>query len=145
MADDIESTLNDWIERINRKTADVESHVDNSLIKAALFCEGEAKNNAMERIYNNPISDIYRYKSGSGKNGEFYYKRTGLSKEAISSGLNPDAEHSAIIYNSAPYAKVLEYGDSKGHVAKNILSDAVFNNKNNIMNIIKNYLSQVVK
>lgn len=91
MADDIEAALNDWKRRIEAKTKEIDNTVDQGLLKAALYCEGQAKNNVMESVYN----------SGEPED----WKRTGLLKASVGSGMNPDTSHSAIVYCSAPYAK----------------------------------------
>lgn len=134
---DIDSTIEDWKRRVDEKTKNIENDLDQGLLKAALFCEGKAKQNAMDRIYNTPIPTY--------KNGRPRYKRTGLYKASIASGMSPDKKHSSIIYNSAPYAKYLEYGTSKGIRGKNIMGDAVFQNKEDIGKIIANYMKNSVK
>jgi len=103
---DIDEALADWAKKMQRKVQEVNTNVDNGLLKAALYCEGQAKQNAMDRIYNLPIPT---YADGKPR-----WKRTGLYKASIGSSINPNTPHSAIIYNSAPYAKYLEFGTSRG-------------------------------
>lgn len=143
----IDETLNDWFKRMDNKTNQIVDSIDKSLEKAALFCRGKAEENAMDAIYNQPINERYAYKrpENQGKNNGYYYKRTGLYKASMDSGMNPDLEHSAIVCNNVPYAKVLEYGDSKGHTAKYIVTDAIVKNTEDIKKIIKSGIGEVTK
>ena len=142
MADNFNDILEDWKRRVDQKRVDIEAAFDKGLLKAALFCEKEAKKNAMEMIYNIPISDKYRYKNGQSKNGGYYYKRTGLYKASISSGTG-DTPHSAYISNNTDYAKVIEYGSSKGIQGKPIMTNAIYNNIPKIREILEDYLKKV--
>jgi hypothetical protein len=146
--DDIDEVLAKWIERVNLKTSQINNAADQAVLKAALFCEGEAKKNAMTMIYNVPIDSSYeRAHFIRGKAGHYktYYKRTGLYKASIGSGLDPDVIHGAIVFNTAPYAKMIEYGDSKGRQGRPIMTNSVFNNLPQIRTIITSYLKGVVK
>ncbi|MCR3759152.1 hypothetical protein KYB31_09135 [Clostridium felsineum] len=139
----IDEALADWAKRMQKKVQEVNTSVDNGLLKAAYFCEGQAKKNAMLRIYNLPIDQRYVRKNfrvavkGMYKT---YYKRTGLYKGSIGAKMNPNTPHSAILYNSAPYAKYLEFGTSKGIRGKYIMSDAVLKHQAEIIKIISNYI-----
>ncbi|KHD34361.1 hypothetical protein NL50_17385 [Clostridium acetobutylicum] len=133
MGQSIDEALADWAKRMQKKVEEVNTSVDNGLLKAALYCEGQAKQNAMDRIYNLPIPTY--------ANGKPRWKRTGLYKASIGSSMNPNTPHSAIIYNSAPYAKYLEFGTSKGIRGKYIMSDAVLKHQDDIIKIISNYVA----
>lgn len=160
MADDIDSALAEWQAKIDKKADEIVLQADKAVLKAAFFCEGEAKKNVMNAVYSNSIPF----------DGEDMWERTGLLKASIGSGMNPDKEHSAIIYSSAPYAKYIEYGTgiyavngdgrqtpwiytsntgvkvwTKGMRAKPFMYPAVSNNKDKIREIIKNYLKEVMK
>jgi len=143
MSDDIESILNEWKARVEAKKVAINAAFDKGLLKAALYCEGEAKKNAMEMIYNVSIPN--------GPSGRSLWKRTGLYKASISSGVGSDL-HSSYITNSAPYAHKIEYGSSDTYGAENpgrqgrpIMSNAIFNNKENIKTILNNYLKEVTR
>lgn len=137
MANDIDSALEDWKRRVEEKTKNIENDLDQGLLKAAFYAEGKAKQNAEERIYNQPIPTY--------KNGKPMWKRTGLYKASIASGMSPDKKHSSMIYNTVPYAKPLEYGTSRGIRGKNIMNDAVFKNGEDILKIIKGQIANSVK
>ena len=134
MPDDIDASITDWKRRMEDKTAAILLKVDEGSLKAALFCEGEAKKNAMERIYNTPIK--------LGKNGKQLWRRTGLYKASIGSGMDPNKSHSAIVFATVPYAKWLEYGTSRNPTALMILNDSIFKNKENIKKIIAQHINK---
>lgn len=129
----IDDALADWKRRVQAKVSEINDNTDKGLLKAAIFCEGKAKQLAMERIYNVTIP--------LDKNGKPMWKRTGLYKATIGSGLNPNAPHSSLIYVGAPYARALEFGTSKGIRGKYIMSDAVLKNQTEIIKIISNYIA----
>jgi len=136
--------LDEWAKRVDVKAKEIANNFDKGLLKAALFCEGEAKKNAMEMIYNTDIP--------SGANGKPRWKRTGLYKAAIGSGIDANSNHSAIVFNTAPYARIIEYGSSDAYGAKNpgrrgrpIITSSIFNNKPQIKIIIEKYLKEVVR
>lgn len=137
MANDIDSAIEDWKRRVDEKTKSIENDLDQGLLKAAFYAEGKAKQNAQERIYNQPIPTY--------KNGNPMWKRTHLYETSIMSGMNPNQKHSSMIYNTVPYAKPLEYGTSKGIRGKNIMNDAVFKNGEDILKIIKGQIANSVK
>lgn len=148
--DEIEKALNDWKSKIDKKTKEVELHVDKAALKAALFCEGEAKKNVMAQVYSTPSET---------------YTRTGLLKASIHSGMSTSKAHTAIIFSDAPYAKYVEFGTGesgasseayrpfdggynmkwKGMRARPFMYPAVFQNKQQIKDIIKKYLKENAK
>lgn len=142
MSDNFNDILEEWKRRVDKKRVDIEAAFDKGLLKAAFFCEGEAKKNAMEMIYNIPINDKYRYKHGQTANGGYYYSRTGLYKASINSGTG-DTPHSAYISNNTSYAKVIEYGSSKGVQGRPIMTNAIYNNIPQIKQILEEYLKKV--
>jgi hypothetical protein len=127
-----DAILADWMSRIDLKTEEITNNLDNGVLQAAIFCNTAALENAMNTIYNNPIP--------TNVNGTPVYKRTGLYKAAMGYGMNPDKSHSSMIFNAAPYASILEFGDSQGRQGKSILSDAIFNNTDTILSIIASNL-----
>ena len=129
---DVDIAIEKWKLRVDEKTQEITSNFNKGILKAALFCEGEALKNAMSMIYNVPVPTLM--------NGEPEWKRTGLYKASMGAGMNPDKRHSAIVYNTAPYAEILEYGDSKGHQGKSIMSNSVFNNKPQIKAIMDSFV-----
>lgn len=135
--DDIDKAFEDWKRRVDEKTKSVISQFDKGVIKGALFAEQKAKENAMNEIYNNPVPTT---KSGRPK-----WKRTGLYKASIGSGINPDKEHSGILFNNLPYAKPIEFGTSRGIKGKYILTNAITKNVADIKNIIKQHIREVTK
>lgn len=161
MADDIDSALADWKRRIEAKTKEINSTVDQGLVKAALFAEGQAKLTANSLFSDDPPFNDY---------GEDMWEHTGLLEASIGSGMDPDNEHSAIIYCSALYAKYLEYGTgiyavngdgrqtpwsftsntgvrifTQGMRAKPFMYPSVFNNQEQIKSIISSYIAKAVK
>lgn len=143
MADDIDSVIADWINRVDKKIIDIEGTVDKGLIKSAFFCEGQAKINAEDMIYKISIP--------IGEDGKALWKRTGLYKASIGSGIDTDSPHSAIVYNTAPYSKKIEYGTSDaygtvdgGRQGRPVLTDSVFKHKDDIKQIMETFLKQVI-
>lgn len=134
---DIDNTLEDWKRRVDEKTKKVEDGLDQGLLQASYFALQKALANAQERIYSQPIPKY--------KNGNDMYKRTGLYKGNMSNGMSPDKKHSSMIYNTVPYAKSLEYGNSRGMRGKNIMGDAVFKNGEDILKIIKEQIANSTK
>jgi HK97 gp10 family phage protein len=96
MADDFEIIIAEWESRMDAKFDAIEAAADKAFLKAALYCEGEAKKNVAAAVYATPSSD--------------YYNRTGLLQASIHSGLDETTPHTAIIYSDAPYAKYVEFG-----------------------------------
>jgi len=144
MSESIDEAIANWIKRVEAKVNEVTLIADKAVLKAAFFCEGEAKKNAMTMIYNVSIP--------VDKDGKAMWKRTGLYKASIGSGLDPDSSHSAIVYNTAPYASKIEYGssdapgaESPGMQGRPVMTNSVFNNKPQIKSIIEAYLKEVVK
>lgn len=143
MAESIDAALNDWLKRVEDKVKEMDTGMDKAILKAAFFCEGEAKKNAQTMIYSVSIPE--------GIDGNPLWKRTGLYKASIGSGIDPDNSHSAIVFNTVPYASEIEYGTSDAYGAKNpgrqgrpVMTNSVFNNKPQIKQIIETYLKGVV-
>jgi|GEM_PF-1919402 len=143
MAGSVDEVLANWVKRVEVKVNEVTLAADKAVLKAAFFCEGEAKKNAMIMIYNVSIP--------VNEKGIAMWKRTGLYKASIGSGLDPDNEHSAIVYNTAPYAGKVEYGssdapgaESPGMQGRPVMTNSVFNNKPQIKTIIEKYMREVV-
>jgi HK97 gp10 family phage protein len=150
MSSEIDRILEEWKTRIDAKTENIIFHLDQSLKKAAFYCEGEAKKNVASQVYSTP--------------GETY-QRTGLLQGSIFSGMHPDIEHTAIIYSTVPYAKYVEFGTGKagsesdiyrpfdggyslnwkGMRARPFMYPAVFQNKQQIKDIIAKYLREQAK
>jgi len=143
MANDMDDAIADWIIRVDAKTKEIISAADKGYIKAAFFCEGEAKKNAIDMIYSISIP--------TGADGKALWRRTGLYKASIGSGLDPDNPHSAIVFNTAPYAHEIEYGSSDaygskgGHQGRPVMTNSVFNNKPEIKTILEKSIGVVVK
>lgn len=135
--DEMDKSLEDFKRKVDVKTQQVVTQTDKGIVKAAFFAEGKAKENAMNEIYNNPVP--------FNRSGNPRYKRTGLYKASIGSGINPNQPHSAIVYNMSPYAKYLEFGTSRGIKGRYILVNAVSKNKEDIKKIIKSHISEVTK
>lgn len=148
---EIDRILEEWKSRIDAKTEEIKLHIDKALLKAAYYCEGEAKKNVAAQVYSTP--------------GETY-TRTGLLQASIFSGMHPEKAHSAIIYSTVPYAKYVEFGtgrsgaDSpdvyrpfengynlnwKGMRARPFMYPAIFQNKQQIRDIIAKYLREKAK
>jgi len=159
MEDDFDKILEEWKTRVNKKTSEIENNFDRGLLKASLYCEGKAKENAMNVIYmtNVPFNDY----------GEDMWSRTGLLKAAIGSGMDPIKSHSALVFCTAAYAKYIEYGTgiyavngdgrktpwifetntgvrvwTRGMRAKPFMGPSVFQNKEDIKTIIVKYLKE---
>ena len=132
---DYDLILEKWSHRVDLKKEAINNTFDRGLLKAAIYCNQQALKNAMAMIYNTsvPVSN----------NGEPLWKRTGLYKAAMGYGMDYQP-HTAVIYNTAPYAKAIEYGDSNGRQGRPIMSNSVFNNKPQIEIILKTYLKEVV-
>jgi len=127
--DGIQAALEDWNRRITAKAHAVVLAADRGNMKAAFYCENEAKKNAVREIYSIPIKK-------SPKTGKDLWKRTALYKAGIGSGVHPSLAHTAMIYASVPYAKWLEYGTSKNPKALYILTNAVMKNRAAINRLI---------
>jgi len=137
MSDEIQVAVDDWIRRMNAKTEQIILNVDKGNLKSAIFCEGEAKKLAMERIYNIPVR--------MGKNGKSAWKRTGLYKASIGSGMDPSKPHTAIVFATVPYAKWLEYGTSRNPKALMIITDSIVKNREKIKAIYAQYIKEVTR
>jgi hypothetical protein len=136
--------IDEWKARIDKKTEAITADIDKAVLKAAIYCEGQAKINAMTMIYDIPIP---KYPDGTAM-----WSRTGLYKASIGCGMNPNALHGALVYNTAPYAREIEYGSSDapgaarpGRQGRPIMINSVFNNKPQIEKIIKTYLAEAIK
>lgn len=130
MDNDINKILSEWKKRLDKKTDDITRATDKATLKAALFCEGEAKKNVMDVVYSTPIPD----------GGH----RTGLLKASIGSGMYESRPHTAMIFASAPYAKYLEFGTS--HITpRPFMYPAVHQHREDIRNIIAKYLKEAAK
>ena len=161
MSDDIDRAIEDWLRRVDAKTQKVENATDQGLLKAAFFAEGKAKTTANQIFSGSPPTN---------QQGEEMWAHTGLLTSSIGSGMNPNAKHSAIIYCTAKYASFVEYGTgiycekgdgrmtpwkfvsntgvliyTQGMRAKPFMYPSVFNNQQDIQNIIKGYISKEVK
>lgn len=141
---DYDAILAEWSKRVDVKKEEINNSFDKGLLKAAIYCNGEALKNSMTMIYNVPIP--------SGPDGKPLWRRTGLYKAAMGYGMDTSSSHSAVIYNTAPYAHRIEYGSSDAYGASNpgqqgrpILTNSIFNNKDSIKTILETYLKEVVK
>lgn len=132
---DYELILEEWSHRVDLKKEAINNTFDRGLLKAAIYCNGEALNNAMNMIYNTSVP--------MGPGGNPLWKRTSLYKAAMGYGMDY-TPHTAVIYNTAPYAKMIEYGDSKGRQGRPIMTNSVFNNLPQIKTILITYLKEVV-
>lgn len=132
---DYGAILAEWSHRVDLKKEAINNAFDRGLLKTAIFCNGEALKNAMSMIYSTSIP--------TGSDGKALWKRTGLYKAAMGYGMDY-APHTAVIYNTAPYAKMLEYGDSKGRQGRPVMTNSVFNNKPQMKTILETYLKEVV-
>lgn len=137
MADDVDKAIEEWYGKLQKRFENVGTAVDKGLLKSALYGEQKAKQYTQERIYTQPIP--------TWKNGHPKWKRTGAYKASIQGIMNPNMEHSSALTSKVKYAKVIEYGDSKGHQGKYILTDAIMKNKDDIRKIIKNEISKAIK
>lgn len=161
MSDDIDNAVDDWLKRIQAKTDEINNTIDEGLLKAALYAEGQAKSTANSMFGGAvPFNDY----------NEDMWKHTGLLVASISSGMNPSQDHSAIVYCSAPYAKYLEYGTgiyavagdgrktpwgfvsntgvyiwTQGMSAHPFMYPSVFNNQDQIRSILASCIARVVK
>jgi len=133
---DYDLILAEWSHRVDLKKEEINNSFDRGLLKAAIYCNGEALKNAMNMIYNTSVP--------MGPSGNPLWKRTGLYKAAMGYGMDY-APHTAVIYNTAPYAQMIEYGDSTGRQGRPVLSNSVFNNLPQIKTILETYLKEVVK
>ncbi|AGK96801.1 Bacteriophage protein of unknown function (DUF646) [Clostridium pasteurianum] len=157
---EIDDELNDWLNRVQAKTEEINNAVDQGLLKSALYCEGQAKQTANSIFTNNPPVN---------EKGEEMWEHTGLLEASIGSGMNPELTHSAMIYCSASYAKYLEYGTgiyavngdgrqtpwcyvsntgvlnfTQGMRAKPFMYPSVFNSQDQIQSIILSYVAKAV-
>ena len=144
MANSVDAATAEWIKRVDKKVSQISSATDKAVVKAAFYCEGEAKKNAMTMIYSVSVPN--------GPDGKALWKRTGVYKASIGSGLDPGRFHRAIVFNTAPYAQKIEYGTSDAYGAENpgrqgrpVMTNSVFNHKDDIKQIIATYLKAVVK
>jgi hypothetical protein len=127
-SDDFNATLADWMSRIDIKTEEMTEGIDQGLLKASIYCNGQALQLAMEMIYNVPIPTNIL--------GHPMWKRTGLYKAAMGYGMDANTPHCALVFNAAPYAQIIEYGDSGNRQGRPIMTNSVFNNQDNIRSII---------
>lgn len=161
MSDSMEqlnAAIEEWAKRLEVKSEAVEKALDGGLMKAALFCEGAAKKNVMQSVYQNPIP--------TDSKGKPKWKRTGLLKASIGSQLDLSQPHCAVIFASAPYAKYVEFGTgvlgSEGDIhrpwgsggytmsiqgmrPRPFMYPAVFQNKQLILGIISNHLGKTIQ
>lgn len=161
MADNLNDILREWYGRVDNKTKEIEDSFDQGLIKAALFCEGEAKKTASDNFSQQPPINDY---------GEDMYKHTGLLVASIGSGANPEKAHSAILFDTAMYAKYQEFGTgiyavngdgrqggwmftsntgvpifTMGIHPHPYMYPSVFNNKDKIRDLINGQIAKAVK
>jgi len=130
----MDSQQADELQRFSQWTIQAVQSMDmgtnKGLRQAVVFVEGEAKKNAVQRIYSQTIP--------LGKNGKPLYKRTGLYKASIRGLIiNKDT---GCVTSPVAYAKKLEY-----FYNKMCLTDAVFNNKIKIENYIANGIADELK
>lgn len=147
---DVDEILKEWKQRVDAKTEEITLSTEKAMLRAAMYCEGQAKKNVMAQVYSTKSET---------------YQRTGLLKASIFSGLDPDKPYSAMIYSIAPYAKYVEFGtgklgasadiyrpftngyslDWKGMRARPFLYPAIFQNKDQIHDIIAKYLREAAR
>jgi hypothetical protein len=161
MADDLDAILAEWSKRVTLKQEEIDNAADRGLLKCALFCEGEAKKNVMDVVYNTSVP-------WDEELGDDMWKRTGLLKASIGSGMDP-SPHTALVFCTAPYAKYIEYGTgiynvngegrqtpwvydsntgirmwTRGQMAKPFMYPSVFNSLPQIKTILSTYLKEVL-
>jgi hypothetical protein len=124
-SDDLNAALADWMSRVDLKKEGMIEAVDAGLLKSAISCSEKALDLAMEMIYNEPIP--------TNLIGTPMWKRTGLYKASIGFAMDSATPHCAIVYNSVPYAEIIEYGDSGNRQGRPIMEDSVFTNTDSIL------------
>lgn len=121
--DSVNSTLSSLLKQI-------EEGIETGLEKSAVYCEGQARKLAQDRIYSKPVPTL---KSGKPK-----YIRTGLYRKSIK-GTKVNGKW-CLTVGSLAYGRHLEY--KCGYM---ILTTAVFNNKAQIRKIIKDEIRKAGK